>query len=310
MNNYNKQKQPHSGQITADVSALYAGGRDDIWTDDSTSVLINAWAHRYVELRRGNVSYINWNEISAIVKYCITPKTEIQCKNRIDAVINKYKFEKSKVLAGCGPSYWPFYDRLDRIIAPVQKEVPVGIPFGIPQPLPLPLPFPQQVIRHCFPFPTPFSVQQRFNLHSTVNHNHNFNVSVGNVGGMRPAVIELDSDSESDSEKECWLPNESKKRQRVEMNVGSGGSGRKKGKEKKTGMEELMTAIGRFGEAYEAAERGKLEDIVEMERQRMVFVKEMEIQRIESLMKMQLEFFQLNRGGGGRRNSGGGRINL
>lgn len=130
-------------------------------------MLIDAWGERYMELSRGNLKQKHWQEVADIVSsrddYTKPPKTDIQCKNRIDTVKKKYKIEKAKVASGSGPSRWPFFDRLDRLIGPTataakvastvtvtataapstiaQKAaaVPVGIPVGV-RTLPLPLP--------------------------------------------------------------------------------------------------------------------------------------------------------------------------
>ncbi|KNA04017.1 hypothetical protein SOVF_203670 [Spinacia oleracea] len=151
------------------------GGREDCWSEGATSVLIDAWGERYMELSRGNLKQKHWKEVADIVSsredYTKVPKTDIQCKNRIDTVKKKYKIEKQKVASGGGPSRWPFFDRLDRLIGPAAtpttskgsgsglglgpmstatvsvstgglsshgKAVPVGIPVGV---RPLPLPF-------------------------------------------------------------------------------------------------------------------------------------------------------------------------
>ncbi|CAO2840312.1 unnamed protein product [Amaranthus hypochondriacus] len=153
------------------------GGREDCWSEGATSVLINAWGERYMELSRGNLKQKHWREVADIVSsredYTKVPKTDIQCKNRIDTVKKKYKTEKAKIENGCGPSRWPFFERLDRLIGPAAmtttpnaskgfrsstvsvagvtvspqtgnastgglKSVPVGIPVGVRQPAPLP----------------------------------------------------------------------------------------------------------------------------------------------------------------------------
>ncbi|XP_021720416.1 trihelix transcription factor ASIL2-like [Chenopodium quinoa] len=158
------------------------GGREDCWSEGATSVLIDAWGERYMELSRGNLKQKHWKEVADIVSsredFTKVPKTDIQCKNRIDTVKKKYKAEKQKVASGCGPSRWPFFDRLDRLIGPAAatpnsakgpgsglgplttatvstggppphgKPVPVGIPVGVRQhQQPLPLPFPPHYLQ-------------------------------------------------------------------------------------------------------------------------------------------------------------------
>ena len=57
-------------------------------------MLIEAWGERYLELSRGNLKQKHWKDVTDIVSSCEdytkTPKTDIQCKNRIDTVKKKY----------------------------------------------------------------------------------------------------------------------------------------------------------------------------------------------------------------------------
>ncbi|XP_057548988.1 trihelix transcription factor ASIL2-like [Amaranthus tricolor] len=150
------------------------GGREDCWSEGATSVLIDAWGERYVQLSRGNLKQKRWMEVADIVNKedpSKVPKTDIQCKNRIDTVKKKYKTEKLKIANGYGPSRWTFFERLDRLIGstagtpnpslvsglgtpsaagvtvsppPVTvstadpKSIPVGIPVRARQPVQLP----------------------------------------------------------------------------------------------------------------------------------------------------------------------------
>ncbi|XWS16125.1 hypothetical protein CRYUN_Cryun34aG0058700 [Craigia yunnanensis] len=131
------------------------GGREDCWSEGATGVLIDAWGERYLELSRGNLKQKHWKEVADIVSgredSTKNPKTDIQCKNRIDTVKKKYKLEKAKIAAGGGPSKWVFFEKLDQLIGPTAKtavnaavvgggsgvrtdllsKVPMGIPVGI-----------------------------------------------------------------------------------------------------------------------------------------------------------------------------------
>ena len=64
-------------------------------SEGATSVLIEAWGERYLELSRGNMKQKHWKDVADIVSssedYTKTLKTDIQCKNRIDTVKKKYK---------------------------------------------------------------------------------------------------------------------------------------------------------------------------------------------------------------------------
>lgn len=265
------QKTPGSG-----------GGREDCWSEGATAVLIEAWGERYLELSRGNLKQKHWKEVADIVSsredYSKTPKTDIQCKNRIDTVKKKYKVEKAKIAAGARPSKWRFYDKLDELIGPTAKmssatppppeannpyqRVPMGIPVGIRS----------------------NSTQHKLNR-------------------KRP-VVDFDDESEPENSADSsdGLPPESYKRpimmqreSRLPNNLGARLMNKKNdvGNGSGNSMRELTRAILKFGEAYEQAETAKLQQLVEMERQRMKFAKELELQRMQCFMKTQLELSQL-----------------
>ena len=71
--------------------------REDCWSEDATSTLIEAWEQRYIELNRGNLRQKQWQE-------------DVQCKNQIDTSKKKYTIEKARVLDSNGSykSPWPF----------------------------------------------------------------------------------------------------------------------------------------------------------------------------------------------------------
>lgn len=347
-------------------------------------MLIDAWGERYMELSRGNLKQKHWKEVADIVSsredYSKPPKTDIQCKNRIDTVKKKYKIEKAKLANGCGPSRWPFFERLDRLIGPAAtptptptpskgsgsgsglghvstatvstggplshgKAVPVGIPVGV---RPLPLPFSphylqtpphlqsqqqqqqQQQLRQSYNFSSPPSAvpQLRYNSVNTpataasnVNRQqqHQLQQQQQQFRRVTPPV-DTDSDPEewshdsADSLPPERMGFERRKRPRPRLEVNRGGEQGKRGGKKAAvkvwgnSVRDLTRAILKFGEAYEAAESAKLQNIVEMEMQRMKFAKELELQRMKFMMKTQLELSQLN-GGNGNNNSdsrGGG----
>lgn len=256
------------------------GGREDCWSEGATSVLIEAWGERYLELSRGNLKQKHWKDVADIVSsredYSKTPKTDIQCKNRIDTVKKKYKLEKTKIANGGGPSKWPFFQRLDHLIGSTAKipsssstPLPSGsqkVPMGIP------------VLRSVHNFQQQQQQKQKQQL-------------------KRSAMVDSDS---SASEREAspvstdsFPPQTvSRKRPRVRKELNS------KVKEGNWGnsVRELTQAILKFGEAYEQAETSKLQQVVEMEKQRMKFAKELELQRMQFFMKTQLEISQLKHG--------------
>ncbi|KAI3783493.1 hypothetical protein L1987_42577 [Smallanthus sonchifolius] len=97
------------------------GGREDCWTESETETLIESWGDRYLQLNRGNLRQKDWKDVANAVNAnrdrLKLPRTDVQCKNRIDTLKKKYKLEKSKLT----PSKWPFFHRLDDLIGAVNS---------------------------------------------------------------------------------------------------------------------------------------------------------------------------------------------
>ncbi|XP_076901842.1 trihelix transcription factor ENAP2-like [Bidens hawaiensis] len=91
-------------------------GRDDCWTESETETLVNSWGDRYVHLNRGNLRQNDWSDVAAAVNATRDrskpPRSDVQCKNRIDTLKKKYKLEKSKPEL----SKWPLFHRMDELI--------------------------------------------------------------------------------------------------------------------------------------------------------------------------------------------------
>ncbi|KAJ3705832.1 hypothetical protein LUZ61_009537 [Rhynchospora tenuis] len=237
------------------------GGREDCWSEGATSVLIDAWGERYLELSRGNLRQKHWQEVADAVTsregYTKAPKSDVQCKNRIDTLKKKYKVEKSKVA-----SNWPFFGRLDLLLGPTHtanKAVSSGNPnsgaqvhsklLGVPQ-------FPQR---------------QR----------------TGHPGAAKrarsPPSVSSNEESSDGFPPEPPVVNGKKKK----------GNGGDEDRKKIEGMRAVTHAIVKFGQVYERMETSRLQQEMEMEKHRIEFAKELELQRMQFFMKMQVELSQL-----------------
>ncbi|KAF9615013.1 hypothetical protein IFM89_021584 [Coptis chinensis] len=239
------------------------GGREDCWSEGATSILIDAWGK------------------------------DVQCKNRIDTCKKKYKIEKAKIASGQGTSKWIFFHRLDRLIGPNAKinaglpttlitdgsKFPVAIPVGVRT------------------FHNKYQQQEKQPWLRQHQQKQQFQIS-GSLDSSSSSEAPPSPDS-TDS-----LPPEtvSNKRLRFEENVNSelpktdsGTSKRNAGKGNSwaNSLRELSQAISEFGEAYERAETTKLQQVVEMEKQRMGFANNLELQRMQFFTKTQLEITQL-----------------
>lgn len=247
------------------------GGREDAWSEGATSALIDAWGERFVALGRGSLRHPQWQEVAESVSardnYSKAPKSDVQCKNRIDTLKKKYKIERAKPA-----SSWQFFDRLDVLLAPTYSSnhkpaaphpngrnaaVPTALRVGFPQRSRTPL------------MPAAAGTVKR--------------------RAPSPELSAASSESSDGFPPEPVLPAANGKRRRTDEGRVDGGSS---GGERAQGLRELAQAIRRFGEAYERVETAKLEQTVEMERQRLDFARELESQRVQFFLNTQMELSQ------------------
>lgn len=274
-------------------SGRMPGGREDCWSEGATLALIKAWGDRYLELNRGNLKQKHWQEVAEAVNERTgggrARKTDIQCKNRMDTLKKKYKVERARVSAtnGAFVSKWPYYIRIDGLIGPAassKKGSPVRVPKSEP-PMALPLPYrtasvPVVAVR----------------------------AAAAAAAGREKRPAEDDyvlrripgSDTQSGSSRSKTSPDSAESsRESRERGGGRGGSGSGNVNGSASGsgggLRELARAIMRFGEIYEKVEAAKQRQMMDLERQRMEFVKGLEFQRMQIFMDSQVELAKLKK---------------
>ncbi|KAF3512579.1 hypothetical protein F2Q69_00003385 [Brassica cretica] len=264
------------------------GGREDCWSEKATAVLIDAWGERYMELSRGNLKQKHWREVAEIVSgmedYGKTAKTDIQCKNRIDTVKKKYKQEKVRISSGGGRSRWVFFDKLDRLIGSTAKIPAIGSPSSRSSPFGQQgrtLPQQQQV--RTLP-----QQQQGMMMVKRCSESKRWRFSKRNATDSDSEESDAAPMSDDDSGDSLPPPPLSKRVKTEEKKMKQEGGNK---------WRELSRAIMRFGEAYEQTENAKLQQVVEMEKERMKFLKEMELQRMQFFVKTQLEISEIKEQG-------------
>ncbi|VAI57811.1 unnamed protein product [Triticum turgidum subsp. durum] len=244
-------------------------------SDGATSTLIDAWGERFVALGRGSLRHPQWQEVAEVVSsrdgYSKPPKSDVQCKNRIDTLKKKYKVEKAK-----SDSSWPFFDRLDFLLAPVQKLLgnsggPAGNSGSNPNnrstaPMAPRVNFPQRT-RTAFP-----SSGMKRRLPS-------------------PPQASASSESSDGFPPEPLAEAVNGKRQRLEESANGADSS-----DRAQGLRDLAQAIRRLGETYERVESSKGEHELRMERNRLDAARELEDQRVQFFLKMQMEISKANNG--------------
>ncbi|RAL44744.1 hypothetical protein DM860_003503 [Cuscuta australis] len=281
--------------------------REDCWSEEATSTLVDAWGRRYMELNRGNLRHKDWQEVADAVNSLHghtkkTHRTDVQCKNRIDTLKKKYKTEKAKISESNGTltSSWPFFSRLDFLIGNSGKnQIPKGSPVSMSSPpLPLPLtsyspmplpPFPSPPMGVPLPFrrPPPAVAQPAILPQKRPSpamddsyFKKNYSAVAAAAAAATAAEDEEGYDEEEEEEEEEEEREESEEEEEMETSNGI---------TEDEGIRRLANAIRRFGEIYERVEGMKQRQMIELEKQRMQFAKDLEVQRMQLYMDTQVQ---------------------
>ncbi|KAL3615131.1 hypothetical protein CASFOL_040792 [Castilleja foliolosa] len=264
--------------------------REDCWTEEATSTLIDAWGRRYLDLNRGNLRQKDWQEVADAVNALHghtkkTHRTDVQCKNRIDTLKKKYKVERAKISESDADvtSSWPFFPRLEILIGPNHnKHQNVKLIPPPPPPL-LTLPSPPMAV----PMPyrkglapamvTPVILPQKRPMPSPAIDESYFR---RNYSAMAAAAAAVENEPEEDGGSET-------------EGSGNGRAVEEEEEEGEEGVKRLAKAIERFGEIYEKVEILKQRQMVELEKQRMQFAKDLEVQRMRLFMDTQVQLEKL-----------------
>ncbi|XP_027161893.1 trihelix transcription factor ASIL2-like [Coffea eugenioides] len=270
--------------------------REDCWSEEATSTLVDAWGRRYLELNRGNLRQKDWQEVADAVNARHghtkkTRRTDVQCKNRIDTLKKKYKIEKAKISESNGTltSSWPFFARLDALIgnnlknqqqktSPMVNSLSSHSPLSLPSP-PMGIPLINMKLPQLLPPATSAAVEPvvlpQKRQFSAVDDSY-FRKNYSAVAAAAAAAAEeVEDDEEEDGGSE---EDEDEEVEREEGTVAG-----------EEGVRRLAKAIERFGEIYERVENMKQRQMVELEKQRMQFAKDLEVQRMQLFMDTQVQ---------------------
>ncbi|KAK9268006.1 hypothetical protein L1049_010444 [Liquidambar formosana] len=252
--------------------------REDCWSEDASSTLVDAWGRRYLELNRGNLRQKDWQEVADAVNARHghnkkTFRTDVQCKNRIDTIKKKYKIEKARVSSANGTltSSWPFFDRLDALVgsnvsSAKKPSLSPSPPLALPLPYrKTPTPPPVAVPAVLLPKKRPAPVEDSY-----------FRRNYSAVAAA--AAAEAESDAEEDDSEASRSSAD--------------------GEGEADGIRRLARVIERFGEIYERVEGEKQRQMIELEKQRMQFAKDLEVQRMQIFMNTQVQLEKIKRAKG------------
>ncbi|KAL0925132.1 hypothetical protein M5K25_003442 [Dendrobium thyrsiflorum] len=271
--------------------------REDCWSEGETSVLVDAWGDRFLDLNRGNLRQKQWQEVADAVNARPgagrrPPRTDVQCKNRIDTLKKKYKIEKVKISDGAYGSQWPFYSRLDMLIG---STVPAKKPPLSSSSPPLALPLPSY--RKGLPLPAAAAVRAVESLPKEkrpaavgLSADDSFfgrNYTVAAAAAAAAAEVESGSSSK--------LSGSSTERSRSTRDRSARGLRKKRKGREGGGIGELARVIEWFTDIYEKVEVEKQRHMIELEKERMEFIKGLEFQRMQMFVDTQVQVEKIKR---------------
>jgi len=280
--------------------------REDCWSEGETAALVDAWGSRYLDLNRGSLRQPQWREVAEAVNTRPgasarrrPPRTDIQCKNRVDTLKKKYKAERARG----APSPWPFFRQLDILVGPTLSAAAANNP-SPPRP-------PSMLRRRLSPerSPSPPSPSPQMALPMPAYHRRGSNLPSADIFDRHKAAAAAAAAAAADSDSDDGYNNnnyddEEGSQQSASRSVSShsggngaaalgGGGGGGVGNKRKRGgagaFGELAMAMETFAEMYERMEAAKQRHAEEMEKQRIKFLKDLELKRMQAFVDMQLQ---------------------
>lgn len=229
------------------------------WSEDSTFALLDAWGDRFLQNDRKSLRSDEWGEVAIKVSHgSKTPRTEAQCRNRLDTLKKKYKKEKAKYPDYPSPSCkWIYFQKMDELMSsppaapPVSRQNPQlpRLPCGI------------DAGEYVFA-----SSKLYLNCPDDIDE-------------MRDSPGDTASEGEGeevDDESDGLPPRREK--------VGGGSE---------SSFRMLADSIQKFSEIYEKIENSKKQQMTELERMRKEFHRDLELQKRQILDRAQAEIARL-----------------
>ncbi|KAI5060598.1 hypothetical protein GOP47_0025018 [Adiantum capillus-veneris] len=256
---------------------------DDIWNEEATFALLQAWGSKYVELNHGGLSRADWSHVTqqVVLHSGKTSLTDTQCRNRIDTLKKKYKREKHKLATmGGGSSSWVYFLPMDAIINPALK--PSSQPT---QP----------------PTTTPMADHGR-NTDACLEKDENAAHDAAKNTPLEGALVAMENhghDAPNIVSASCEPPDESEMSQ---TSFNSSEHDRKDGhraKRQKTdsaAFRVLAKALTKFADVYERIETAKLQHALDLEKTRMDVARNFELQKWQLLLQTQMELAKIKEG--------------
>ncbi|KAJ0247015.1 Sequence-specific DNA binding transcription factor [Hirschfeldia incana] len=111
----NDASSPKKPSATSSVVVVDRLKRDE-WSEGAVSSLLEAYEAKWVLRNRAKLKGQDWEDVarhvSSRASHTKSPKTQTQCKNKIESMKKRYRSES----ATAEGSSWPLYSRLDRLL--------------------------------------------------------------------------------------------------------------------------------------------------------------------------------------------------
>ncbi|KAJ9190554.1 hypothetical protein P3X46_001741 [Hevea brasiliensis] len=138
----NNKEDPSRKQLSATGAGGFGGGaggdrlKRDEWSEGAVSSLLEAYESKWILRNRAKLKGHDWEDVARFVSSranCTkSPKTQTQCKNKIESMKKRYRSESATADA----SSWPLYPRLDLLLRGSAAAVAVAPPPPPPPPQP------------------------------------------------------------------------------------------------------------------------------------------------------------------------------
>ncbi|GLT88607.1 hypothetical protein SLE2022_066240 [Rubroshorea leprosula] len=291
-NNNTKEESPrklHGGSVGGSSNDRL---KRDEWSEGAVSCLLEAYESKWVLRNRAKLKGQDWEEVaryvSARVNCTRSPKTQTQCKNKIESMKKRYRSES----ATADGSSWPLYSRLDLLLRgsappPPQPQPPqiVMLPSST-NPPPLIILEPSPIVQPQPPPAAPQILGTAPNSHGSNGIDRGLAKDDGTgtkLSNHLSDKIAIDTDSSTPA-----LYSEKEKLTSKKLKT--------KSKRRKKEDWEIAESIRWLAEAVLKSEQARIETMREIERMRVEAEAkrgEMEVKRTEIIANTQLEIARL-----------------
>ncbi|KAF9592225.1 hypothetical protein IFM89_012801 [Coptis chinensis] len=280
-----------------------SGGSDrlkrDEWSEGAVSTLLDAYESKWVLRNRAKLKGHDWEDVarhvSSRANSTKSPKTQTQCKNKIESMKKRYRSES----AATDASSWPLFQRLDLLLRCRTHPTPSPTTPNSNPPL---LVLDQQPTPALLPSPPPQQPAPPAHPHTAIHPNSH------EPNGVEPLAKEDvmgEKTAENESEKismemDSSTPMSDSVKEKLKMKIKTG-----KNKKRKVGRQredwDVAESIRWLAEVMVRSEQARMDTIKEVEKMRVEAEAkrgEMDLKRTEILANTQLQIAQLFAGNG------------